>query len=95
MRGSFLARGAASLDKIAANIRVKEDNSGGAGGRRGGTFVFSALSPPKEKGDSGEAGAGEMAVNRKGKVKQPPAKKARVSRTLDSESKKDTIFNLL
>lgn len=83
MRGSFLARGDASLDKIAQFNKVKDDRVGS--GAKGRNFVFAAISPPKQTDDSSP---GEK------KVKPPPSKKARRCRTLD-ENSKGTIFNLL
>ena len=57
---------------------------------KGHNFVFAPVSPPKEAAPatSEEAGA------KRPRPRQPPAKKPRVSRTLD-ENTKGTIFNLL
>ena len=86
MRGSFLARGDASLDKIAQFNKVKDDRVGS--GAKGRNFVFAAISPPKQTTMEDDSSPGEK------KVKQPPTKKARRCRTLD-ENSKGTIFNLL
>jgi len=88
LRGSFLARGEASLDKIAQFNKVKDDRVGV--GAKGRNFVFAAVSPPKQAGDGGD----DSPVGKKGKVKPPPAKKVKRCRTLD-ENSKGTIFNLL
>jgi len=88
LRGSFLARGEASLDKIAQFNKVKDDRVGA--GAKGRNFVFAAVSPPKQAGDGGD----DSPVGKKGKVKPPPAKKVKRCRTLD-ENSKGTIFNLL
>ena len=81
MRGSFIARGEASLGKIAQFNKVKEDAVGT--GAKGNNFVFAPVSPTKEV----------QQTETKSK-QQPPAKKQRVSRTLH-ENSKGTIFNLL
>merc|ERR1712079_524277 len=89
LRGSFLARGEASLDKIAQFNKVKDDKVGT--GAKGRNFVFAAISPPKGGGvDEDDESPG----GKRGKVKPPPAKKIKKSRTLD-ENSKGTIFNLL
>ena len=86
MRGSFLARGEASLDKIAQFNKVKDDRVGT--GAKGRNFVFAAISPPKQGGGEEENSPGGK------KGKPPPAKKVKRCRTLD-ENSKGTIFNLL
>merc|ERR1712142_1162152 len=88
LRGSFLARGEASLDKIAQFNKVKDDRVGV--GAKGRNFVFAAISPPKQGTVEDEDSPG----GKKGKVKPPPSKKMKMSRTLD-ENSKGTIFNLL
>ena len=88
LRGSFLARGDASLDKIAQFNKVKEDRVGA--GAKGRNFVFAAVSPPKHVGGEED----DSPVGKKGKAKPPPAKKVKRCRTLD-ENSKGTIFNLL
>jgi len=90
LRGSFLARGEESLDKIAQFNKVKEDRVGT--GAKGRNFVFAAISPPKQ--GAGGQEEEESPGGKKGKVKAPPAKKMKRSRTLD-ENSKGTIFNLL
>lgn len=87
LRGSFLARGDASLDKIAQFNKVKDDRVGA--GAKGRNFVFAAISPPKQGQEEEDSPGGK-----KGKTKQPPAKKMKRCRTLD-ENSKGTIFNLL
>jgi len=89
LRGSFLARGEASLDKIAQFNKVKDDKVGT--GAKGRNFVFAAISPPKGGGADEDD---ESPGGKRGKVKPPPAKKIKKSRTLD-ENSKGTIFNLL
>jgi len=88
LRGSFLARGEASLDKIAQFNKVKDDRVGT--GAKGRNFVFAAISPSKQGGGEEEDSPG----GKKGKGKPPPAKKVKRCRTLD-ENSKGTIFNLL
>ena len=83
VRGSFIARGEASLGKIAQFNKIKEEAVGS--GAKGNNFVFARVSPQKEVDQKGT----------KKRVKQePPAKKQKVCRTLDQNSK-GTIFNLL
>jgi len=86
LRGSFLARGDASLDKIAQFNKVKDDRVGA--GAKGRNFVFAAISPPKAGKEEEDSPGGKK------KAKQPPAKKMKRCRTLD-ENSKGTIFNLL
>eukprot|EP00092_Neocalanus_flemingeri_P025361 GFUD01027496.1.p2 GENE.GFUD01027496.1~~GFUD01027496.1.p2 ORF type:complete len:666 (+),score=296.11 GFUD01027496.1:2168-4165(+) len=88
LRGSFLARGEASLDKIAQFNKVKEDRVGA--GAKGRNFVFAAVSPPKPKVEDCD----DSPAGKKGKAKPPPPKKIKRCRTLD-ENSKGTIFNLL
>ena len=86
VRGSFIARGEKSLDKIAQFNKVKDDRVGS--GVKGHNFVFAPVSPPKDVDQ-------EEGAKRRPKAKQgPPAKKQKVNRTLD-ENAKGTIFNLL
>ena len=67
VRGSFIARGEASLGKIAQFNKKKEESSGSRA--KGTNFVFAPVSPPKEV-DQTEA---------KIRVKQqPPAKKQKI-----------------
>ena len=64
-------------------------------GAKGHNFVFARVSPTKEAEVSSEAGEGqEVKKKPQRSQRQPPAKKPRVSRTLD-ENTKGTIFNLL
>ena len=58
-------------------------------GAKGRNFVFAAISPPKQGQEEEDSPGGK-----KGKTKQPPAKKMKRCRTLD-ENSKGTIFNLL
>ena len=84
VRGSFIARGEASLGKIAQFNKIKEEVVGT--GAKGNNFVFARVSPQKEVEENGT----NKRVNQ-----EPPAKKQRVCRTLDQNSKTRTIFNLL
>jgi len=88
IRGSFIARGEKSLDKIAQFHKQKDDRVGS--GVKGNNFVFARISPVKEKNSEKE----ETVTKKSATNRQPPAKKPRVSRTLDGNSK-GTIFNLL
>ena len=84
IRGSFISRGESSLGKIAQFSKRKDEAVGT--GAKGNNFVFARMSPKKDAEEETETQT---------RVKQqPPAKKLRVSRTLD-ESSKGTIFNLL
>ena len=83
VRGSFIARGEASLGKIAQFNKMKEEVVGT--GAKGTNFVFARVSPQKEVEEKGT----KKRVNQ-----EPPAKKLKVCRTLDQNSK-GTIFNLL
>ena len=83
VRGSFIARGEASLGKIAQFNKIKEEVVGT--GAKGNNFVFARVSPQKEVEEKGT----KKRVNQ-----EPPAKKLKVCRTLDQNSK-ETIFNLL
>merc|ERR1711993_194429 len=67
VRGSFIARGEASLGKIAQFNKVKEDAVGT--GAKGTNFVFAPVSPPKEV----------QQTETRAKQQQPPSKKQRVS----------------
>ena len=70
--------------------KTKEERTGARG--KGGNFVFATLSPPKEK----EEGDEEEKKGRSGaKAKGPPAKRQKLNRNLDENSRKGTIFNLL
>ena len=60
-------------------------------GAKGHNFVFAPVSPPKE---AAPATSEEAGAKQRPRSRQPPAKKPRVSRTLD-ENTKGTIFNLL
>ena len=83
VRGSFIARGEASLGKIAQFNKNKKESSGTRA--KGNNFVFAPVSPQKEVEET----------ETKTKVKQqPPAKRQKVSRALN-ENSKGTIFNLL
>ena len=62
-------------------------------GAKGHNFVFARVSPTKEAEVSEGVGATEEIKPRPRRA-QPPAKKPRVSRTLD-ENSEGTIFNLL
>merc|ERR1719195_2356509 len=93
IRGSFIARGEKSLDKIAQFHKGKEDRVGS--GAKGNNFVFARLSPDKAETKEAAADSAEVKVKtRSAASRQPPAKKPRVSRTLDQNTK-GTIFNLL
>ena len=93
IRGSFIARGDKSLDKIAQFHKGKEDRVGS--GAKGNNFVFARLSPDKAETKEAAADSAEVKVKtRSAASRQPPAKKPRVSRTLDQNTK-GTIFNLL
>ena len=88
IRGSFISRGESSLGKIAQFSKRKEEAVGT--GAKGNNFVFARMSPKKDAEEETET-----QTETQTRVKQqPPAKKLRVSRTLD-ESSKGTIFNLL
>ena len=63
-------------------------------GAKGHNFVFARVSPTKEAEVSTEPEVGEKVKQKPQRSRQPPAKKPRVSRTLD-ENAKGTIFNLL
>jgi len=91
LRGSFLARGAGALDKIASFNKVKEEKSGR--GAKGRNFVFTAISPSKGEAEEQE----EEQSEKKGKKtsSKPVAKRAKMCRTLDQSNSKGTIFNLL
>ena len=60
-------------------------------GAKGSNFVFARLSPAKER----EEEEGEEKAKKKKKQQGPPAKKQKINRHLDENSKKGTIFNLL
>ena len=60
-------------------------------GAKGHNFVFARVSPTKEAEVSDEV---KEEVKPRPRRSQPPAKKPRVSRTLD-ENSEGTIFNLL
>ena len=92
VRGSFIARGEKSLDKIAQFNKTKEDRVGS--GAKGSNFVFARVSPSKEETEVSVEPLAEEKVKRQLRSRQPPAKKPRVSRTLD-ENTEGTIFNLL
>ena len=64
--------------------KIKEEVVGT--GAKGNNFVFARVSPQKEVEENGT----NKRVNQ-----EPPAKKQRVCRTLDQNSKTRTIFNLL
>lgn len=61
-------------------------------GAKGSNFVFTRVSPSKET--EAEVSVEPEVKQRPQRSRQPPAKKPRVSRTLD-ENTEGTIFNLL
>ena len=88
IRGSFIARGEQSLDKIAQFNKVKDDKVGS--GVKGTNFVFAPVSPAKDVVQDDESVKRKTRSSKSG----PPAKKQKTNRTLD-ENTKGTIFNLL
>jgi hypothetical protein len=91
MRGSFLARDAASLDRLERFNKTKEEKVGAVA--KGRNFVFATISPPKEKEVEVEEEKGGKGRKAGGGSKAPAAKKPKINRNLDENSR--TIFNLL
>jgi len=92
LKGSFLARGDECLGRLAQFNKVKDDVTG-ARAKAGRNFVFATISPSKKEAENEDCDVETKSERRGGK--KPPAKKAKICRTLDEQAKAGTIFNLL
>jgi len=92
-RSSFLSRGQASLDTLSLFAKKVDDRSG-TGAKKGRNFVFTAISPEKTVPEDSDNKSENQNEPPAPKLKQNPAKKQKLDRSLGSDNR-STIFNLL
>ena len=102
LKGSFLSRNVATLDKLAELTKTKNEAVVGSTAKKAGrsNFVFAAVSPQKSASnagggtESGETAQPAAVTMKKAKSKPPAKKKAKTTRSID-ENSMDTIFGFM